>query len=53
MSRAESTKEQNMTNQAMKLCYVRKAEDHEIKDCKMREIYYLDILTQDTRTQEK
>ena len=53
ISRAESTKEQNMTNQAVRLCYACKAEDHEIKDCKMREIYYLDILTQDTRTQEQ
>ena len=32
MSRAESTKEQNVTNQAVKLCYGCKAKDHEIKD---------------------
>ena len=53
MSRAESTKEQTKTNQAVKLFYARKAEDHETKDCKKGEIYYLDILTVDTQTQEK
>ena len=36
MSREESTKEQNMTNQPVKLCYACKAEDPEIKDCKKR-----------------
>ena len=35
-SRADSTKEQNMANQAVKQCCACKTEDHEIKDCKKR-----------------
>ena len=36
MSRPDSAKKQNMTNQAVKPCYACKAEDHEIKDYKKR-----------------
>ena len=36
MSRADSTKEQDMANQAVTQCCACKTEDHEIKDCKKR-----------------
>ena len=53
MSRAESTKEQNMTNQAVKLCYDARQKIMKSRTAKRREIYYLDILTVETQTQEK
>ena len=52
MLRAESTKEQNMINQVVKLCYACKAEDDEIKDCKKRKnilLRYTDIRYTNTR----
>ena len=53
MSRTESTKEQNMTKQAVKLCYACKEEDHEIKDGKKkREILFGYTDTRYTNTKE-
>ena len=57
MSGAESAKEQNMANQAVKQCYTCKGEDHEIKNCKKRRnmlLRYSDSRHTNTReTKEK
>ena len=57
MPGAESAKEQNMANQAVKQCYACKGEDHEIKDCKKRRnmlLRYSDSRHTNTReTKEK